>query len=72
MKEIQNESTSPNSRFRRLDLDEDNKGTKWYVEFNRLLHSRKCIIAYIILIIISVFVFCYSIASYFLSFGKKK
>jgi hypothetical protein len=71
MKEKQSETSSPNTRFRKLGIDEENEGSKWYVEFNRLLHSRKCIIAYIILIIISVFVFCYSIASYFLSLGKK-
>lgn len=69
MKEIQNETTSPNTRFRNLDIEEE-EGSKWYVEFNRLLHSRKCINFYIILIIISVFVFLYSITSYFLSWGK--
>jgi t-SNARE complex subunit (syntaxin) len=73
MKEKQTEmlnNTSPNTRFRKLDIEDENEDSKWYVEFNRLLHSKKCIHAYIILIIISVLIFMYSIAAYFLELSN--
>jgi hypothetical protein len=65
-------STSPIARFKKLDIEEEHDPSKWYVEFNRLLHSRKCINAYVFLIILSVFIFGYSIAAYFLEMSKKK
>jgi hypothetical protein len=65
-------NTSPIARFRKLDVDDNNEGTKWYVEFNRLLHSRRCINVYVFLIIFSVFIFGYSIAAYFYEMCKKK
>ncbi len=62
--------TSPNIRFSKLEIQDEHDDNKWYVEFNRLLHSRKCIYVYIFLIIFSVLLFGYSIAAYFLEMSK--
>ncbi len=39
--------------------------SKYYVEFNRMLFSRRCIYFYIFLIISSVTIFTYSLIAYF-------
>lgn len=43
---------------------------KYYVEFNRLLNSNRCIYFYIFLIISSITIFSYSLLAYFFQFDE--
>jgi hypothetical protein len=44
--------------------------SKYFVEFNRLLYSKRCIYFYIFLIISSVTIFFYSIIAYFMKLSE--
>jgi len=43
---------------------------KIYIELNRFIHSKKCIMFYIFIITISLLLFCYSLYAYFFEKGK--
>ena len=43
---------------------------KLYIEFNRLLHSMKCIRFYIFLIASSIIIFLYSLLAYFYQWNE--
>jgi hypothetical protein len=68
----QNVSSQQNQKFNRIDFEvvnDDKDNNKWYVEFNRLLHSKRCIYFYVFLIISSIVILCYSIFAYFFHLG---
>ena len=70
--ELSQNATQQNQKFNRIDfevLNEEKDNSKWYVEFNRLLHSRKCIYFYVFLIISSIVILSYSIFAYFFQLG---
>jgi len=48
------------------------RNNKCYNNLNKLMYSRTCIIYYIIIIIISIFIFAYSLLSFFINLSKKK
>jgi hypothetical protein len=41
-----------------------------YIEFNRMLHSKKCIYSYILLIILSIGIFIYSLIAYLIDLDE--
>ena len=50
----------------KTDFDNPHRSRKYYIEFNRMLHSTRCIYFYIFLIISSITIFFYSLIAYFL------
>jgi hypothetical protein len=71
MKEVQmshfHVSSGSNSDFQ---LNSFNSQSKYLVEFNRIMHSQRCIYFYIFLIVSSVTVFIYSLSAYFLKWDE--
>ncbi len=53
-----------------LSINEEENKKKLYVEFNRMLHSKKCIYSYIILIILSIAIFVYSLIAYMIDLDE--
>jgi hypothetical protein len=47
----------------------DNKNPL-YIEFNRMLHSNKCIYSYILLIVLSIGIFIYSLVAYLIDLDE--
>lgn len=66
----QNNSNEDLNNLNSFIIDENEKSDKLYIQLNRLLHSKRCIYAYIFLIISSFTIFFYSLVAYFFKLGK--
>jgi len=57
--------------FTKHDFEHNLKSdNKLYIEFNRLLHSMKCIKFYIFLIVSSIIIFLYSVLAYLFQWNE--